>query len=98
MSRRTAKKPYNYGKRLKEMMDAQLLRQKDICESTGFSPGFINDIIKGRTRPSLELMEALYEVYGFSTNWIVLGVGPMGIGKPDQVEDEDNKDESEDEK
>jgi transcriptional regulator with XRE-family HTH domain len=68
-----------YGERLKRVLRTLSLKQRTFASRLGFSPGYINDVLQGRTRPSLELLKALRTIFNISPNYLILGEGPMFV-------------------
>ena len=61
------------------------LSQDDFARELGTVRGYIGDIERGRTKPSLELLLSLAVKYGVSIDWIVTGKEqPLALSKPFQ--------------
>ncbi len=52
------------------------MSQKDFAASLNFTPGYINDIIRGRTTPSIRVVERMTNVFNVSADWLLAGKGP----------------------
>jgi transcriptional regulator with XRE-family HTH domain len=68
---------HDYGARLRKVLRALRMRQRTFAAHLGFSPGYINDVLQGRTRPSLALIRALRTIYSVSPNYLILGEGTL---------------------
>lgn len=64
------------GARIKTLLEARNMSQKEFAMSLGFSPGYVSDILRGRTKPSLEFLIKLGEEYNTTIDWLVTGEGP----------------------
>ena len=59
------------GQRIRQLRGN--LSQEDFARELGTVRGYIGDIERGRTKPSLELLYSLAVKYGVSIDWIVTG-------------------------
>ncbi len=64
------------SKRIEEVIKEKSLSQKDFAASLHFTPGYINDILRGRTTPSIRVVERMTRVFNVSANWLLAGKGP----------------------
>jgi transcriptional regulator with XRE-family HTH domain len=64
------------SKRIAEVIREKSLSQKDFAASLNFTPGYINDILRGRTTPSIRVVERMTRVFNVSANWLLAGKGP----------------------
>lgn len=59
--------------RLKIYMSENNIMQKQICELSGLSKGYISMVIKGERRPNSKLLATLSALNGKSMNWWLTG-------------------------
>ncbi|MHC4197489.1 MAG: helix-turn-helix domain-containing protein [Planctomycetota bacterium] len=64
------------SKRIAEVIQEKSLSQKDFAASLNFTPGYINDILRGRTTPSIRVVERMTRVFNVSADWLLPGKGP----------------------
>ena len=70
----------NERERLLEIMKSQNLNSKQLSMELGVSAGTISNILGGRNKPSLEVMQNICNRYPFiSPTWLFLGFGSMYI-------------------
>jgi transcriptional regulator with XRE-family HTH domain len=70
----------NERERLLEIMKSQNLNSKQLSMELGVSAGTISNILGGRNKPSLEVMQNICNRYPFiSPTWLFLGFGEMYI-------------------
>lgn len=50
---------------------------KALAEKAGLAQSTVSEVLRGRTRPSLEILDALVTHYGFSAHWLLTGRGPV---------------------
>ena len=60
------------SKKIKQIRVNLNLSQDNFAKSLGFSKGYIADIESGRTKPSRNLLEAIFQRYGISIDWLFL--------------------------
>lgn len=64
--------------RLVKLMESEGLNAKQFSEQVGISAGTLSNILGGRNKPSLEVMQAVLNRFRtVSADWLVLNVGPM---------------------
>ena len=64
--------------RILALMDSQQLNAKDFAVEVGISAATMSNIINGRNKPSLEVMQKILNRFrNVSTVWLILGVGSM---------------------
>ncbi|MFQ5957375.1 MAG: helix-turn-helix domain-containing protein [Candidatus Brocadiales bacterium] len=63
------------SQRIRNVLQEKSLSQKDFAKALGFTPGYINDILRGRTTPSIRVVERLAQVFNVSTDWLLAGNG-----------------------
>ncbi|HHT9117973.1 MAG TPA: helix-turn-helix domain-containing protein [Candidatus Hypogeohydataceae bacterium YC38] len=70
--------------RLKSLVLSEGITQKEFAKRVNFSDKYISDIIRGRTAPSLILLERIKSVFNVSMDWLLTGKGPptKGLGEP----------------
>jgi len=59
--------------RLRGFLEERGLPQAEFARTVGFTPGYINDIIRGRTKPSINLLRKLKDIYEVSIEWVLTG-------------------------
>ncbi len=61
-------------------MEGQHMAQNSFAQFIGKSPATLSSIFTGRTRPTLDIVEAIKSrIPNISTDWLILGRGPMYI-------------------
>jgi transcriptional regulator with XRE-family HTH domain len=82
----------NERERLKAVMDSEGMNAKQFAMEVGISAGTLSNILSGRNRPSLDVMQAvLYRFRQVRSDWLILGSGSMHYGqadRPQQAQDE----------
>ena len=64
--------------RLNEILNSQGLNAKQLSLMLGISPGTISNILSGRNKPSLELLQNIAATFPFiQSDWLFLGKGEM---------------------
>lgn len=64
--------------RLVKLMESEGLNAKQFSEQVGISAGTLSNIIGGRNKPSLEVLQAVLNRFRtVSSDWLILDVGPM---------------------
>lgn len=59
-------------------MDSQHLSQKAFAQFTGISEGTLSGVLNDRTRPTLQIVEAVHNRFpNISLEWLLYGVGNM---------------------
>ena len=70
--------------RIKQLMESQHMTQKSFSEFLEKSQGTISSIFTGRTRPTLDIIEAIKTKFPeVSINWLLFGTGEMYVSKPE---------------
>lgn len=74
--------------RIKRIMDEQHMSQQVFADFIGLSPATLSSIFTGRTRPTLNVVEAIKnKLPAISTDWLLMGIGNMYVSTPSDVED-----------
>lgn len=64
--------------RIKRLMESQHLSQKAFAQFTGISEGTLSGVLNDRTRPTLQIVEAVHNRFpNISLEWLLYGVGNM---------------------
>lgn len=72
--------------RIKDIMDSQHLSQGAFANFIGVSPASLSSIFNGRTRPTLNIIEAIKDkIPNISTDWLMFGTGSMYIDNSDST-------------
>ena len=75
------------SERLLKVMEAEQLNARQFSEELGIQPGTVSNILKGRNKPSLEVMQKLLKRFVLiSPDWLISGKGPMYRPKNDSQE------------
>ena len=64
------------SQRIDDVIREKSLSQKDFAAAVGFTPGYINDILRGRTTPSIRVVERMTRAFDVSADWLLTGKGP----------------------
>lgn len=68
--------------RIRQIMESQHMTQQTFAQFIGMSPASLSSIFNGRTRPTINIIEAIKnKIPGISTDWMMFGNGPMYIDK-----------------
>ena len=66
------------SERLQKIMESEQMTAKQFSEEVGIQPGTISNILKGRNKPSLDVMQKVLQRFRtLSSEWLILGVGSM---------------------
>ena len=69
--------------RIRQIMESQHMTQQVFADYIGQSPATLSSIFNGRTRPTLNIVEAIKKkIPNISTDWLMFGSGEMFL--PDQ--------------
>lgn len=64
--------------RIKQIMDGQHMTQQEFSEFLNIAPATLSSILRGRTRPTLSIVDAIVARFpDISTDWLLFGKGPM---------------------
>ena len=73
----------NMKDRIRQIMESQHMTQQVFADYIGQSPATLSSIFNGRTRPTLNIVEAIKKkIPNISTDWLMFGSGEMYL--PDQ--------------
>ena len=95
----------NEQQRLMALMRAEGLNAKSFAEQVGISAATMSNILNGRNKPSLEVMQKVLNRFRtLSPQWLILGVGSMYLEKSNSQcdilqqdstqEDQENQDQN----
>ena len=80
--------------RIRQIMESQNMTQQVFADYIGQSPATLSSIFNGRTRPTLNIVEAIKKkIPNISTDWLMFGSGDMYL--PDFPQDNDSNQGSE---
>lgn len=65
------------GQRVREVLTTLGMKQRHAAQKIGFRPGYMNDVLQGRTKPSLVFLSKLRVLYNVSPLWVMHGEGPV---------------------
>ncbi|MBR2103614.1 MAG: helix-turn-helix transcriptional regulator [Prevotella sp.] len=64
--------------RIRQIMEAQHMTQKNFANYIGMSEGSLSSVFNGRTRPTLNIVEAIKSKFpAISLDWLMFGKGKM---------------------
>ena len=67
--------------RIRLVMEEQHMRQQVFADFVGLSAATLSSIFNGRTRPTLNIVEAIKKkIPVINTDWLLMGIGDMHIG------------------
>ena len=70
----------NERDRLLHVMQSEGMNAKQFCQEVGISQGTLSNIMGGRNKPSLDVLQAILRRFrGISCDWLIMGVGTMYI-------------------
>ena len=73
--------------RIRQIMESQHMTQQVFADYIGQSPATLSSIFNGRTRPTLNIVEAIKKkIPNISTDWLMFGSGDMYL--PDFPQDD----------
>ena len=77
----------NMKDRIRQIMESQHMTQQVFADYIGQSPATLSSIFNGRTRPTLNIVEAIKKkIPDISTDWLMFGSGDMYL--PDFPQDD----------
>ena len=77
--------------RIKQIMESQRMTQQEFSDYIGLAPATLSSIFNGRTRPTLNVVEALKKkIPNISVEWLMFGSGDMFIAPQVEISGTDN--------
>ena len=77
--------------RIRQIMESQHMTQQVFADYIQQSPATLSSIFNGRTRPTLNIVEAIKKkIPNISTDWLMFGVGDMYLPLNEPLNDEEN--------
>ena len=77
----------NMKDRIRQIMESQHMTQQVFADYIGQSPATLSSIFNGRTRPTLNIVEAIKKkIPDISTDWLMFGSGDMYLPDFPQVD------------
>lgn len=74
--------------RIRQIMESQHMTQQVFADYIGQSPATLSSIFNGRTRPTLNIVEAIKKkIPNISTDWLMFGSGDMYLLDPTSQSD-----------
>ena len=68
----------NERDRILQVMQAEGMNAKQFCQEVGISQGTLSNILGGRNKPSLDVLQAVLRRFrGINCDWMIMGVGSM---------------------
>ena len=66
--------------RIRQIMESQKMTQQEFADYIGLAPATLSSIFNGRTRPTLNVVEALKKkIPNISIDWLMFGSGDMFV-------------------
>ena len=85
----------NEQERLMALMQNKDLNAKEFAAEVGISAATMSNVINGRNKPSLEVMQKVLNRFRtVSSDWLILGIGQMYYQKTDSQSDIQTEDET----
>ena len=70
----------NERDRVLQVMQSEGMNAKQFCQEVGISQGTLSNIMGGRNKPSLDVMQAILRRFrAVSCDWLIMGVGTMYV-------------------
>ena len=70
----------NERDRVLQVMQSEGMNAKQFCQEVGISQGTLSNIMGGRNKPSLDVMQAILRRFrAISCDWLIMGVGTMYV-------------------
>ncbi len=95
----------NERDRVLKIMQSEGMNAKQFCQEVGISQGTLSNIMGGRNKPSLDVMQAILRRFrAINCDWLVMGIGnmylsagqensqPMLFDKEEAMADEESSD------
>ena len=68
--------------RIRQIMEGQHMTQQTFAQFIGMSPASLSSIFNGRTRPTINIVEAVTnKLPKISTDWLLFGTGSMYVAE-----------------
>ena len=68
----------NERDRILQVMQSEGMNAKQFCQEVGISQGTLSNILGGRNKPSLDVLQAVLRRFrGINCDWMIMGVGSM---------------------
>ena len=78
--------------RIRQIMESQHMTQQVFADYIQQSPATLSSIFNGRTRPTLNIVEAIKKkIPNISTDWLMFGSGDMYLPQNDSLEGDVNQ-------
>ncbi|WP_061222156.1 helix-turn-helix domain-containing protein [Leptospira weilii] len=71
--------------RIRVLLKALGVTQKEFADNVGISQGFVSEIINGKNVPSHETLARIAFKYRVNLNWLINGEGEMFIPQRDEL-------------
>ena len=76
----------NERDRVLQVMQSEGMNAKQFCQEVGISQGTLSNIMGGRNKPSLDVMQAILRRFrAVSCDWLIMGVGNMYLSGNDEL-------------
>ena len=70
----------NERDRVLQVMQSEGMNAKQFCQEVGISQGTLSNIMGGRNKPSLDVLQAILRRFrAVSCDWLIMGVGTMYV-------------------
>ena len=70
----------NERDRVLQVMQSEGMNAKQFCQEVGISHGTLSNIMGGRNKPSLDVMQAILRRFrAVNCDWLIMGVGTMYV-------------------
>ena len=69
--------------RLQKVYQALSINQTNFAKEVGISPGNISEMMRGRSKPSADVLIKMYNTYKINISWLLTGAGSMFIETPE---------------
>ena len=77
--------------RIRQIMESQHMTQQVFADYIQQSPATLSSIFNGRTRPTLNIVEAIKKkIPNISTDWLMFGSGDMYLPQNEGLNEEEN--------
>lgn len=76
--------------RIRQIMESKHMTQQVFAQFIDMSPASLSSIFNGRTKPTLNIVEAIKrKIPDINTNWLLFGIGDMYEHVPDETDARD---------